>query len=228
MRGPGEKELETDRRIAQDKITHLRQKLKTIERQGRTQRKQREKIVRVALVGYTNVGKSTLMRVLSKEPVYTENKLFATVSSTVRKVVLKNIPFLLTDTIGFIRKLPHTLIECFRSTLDEVREADVLVHVIDISHPAHEAHSAVVHKTLQEIGAGDIPQILVFNKIDEVNPLGDMRVPHTGLSNTQHGPAVLISAAQQMHIDELKDLLFQQVYLQHMRIYPNYLKKMED
>ncbi len=233
MRGPGEKELETDRRIAQDKITHLRQKLKVIERQSITQRKQRAQIVRVTLVGYTNVGKSTLMRVLSKENVYTENKLFATVSSTVRKVVLQDIPFLLTDTVGFIRKLPHTLIECFQSTLDEVREADILLHIVDIANPAYETHMQVVEATLQEIGAGGIPTILVFNKIDQRKRDEELQGGNTNLvyapkaqSSQKH--AVYISATKQDNIEALKNLLFQQVYLQHMKIYPNYLKKMED
>src|SRR3569623_711931 len=169
MRGPGEKELETDRRIVQKKIAQLQRKLEAIDRQGNTQRKTRTRITRVALVGYTNVGKTTLMQVLSKEDVYTENKLFATISSTVRRVVIRGIPFLLTETVDFIRKHPHTFIECFKSTLDEVREADILLHVVDISHPAHEEHLEVVKKTLQEIDAGDIPTILVFNKVDQID-----------------------------------------------------------
>ena len=229
MRGPGEKELETDRRIAQDKITRLRQKLKAIEQQSITQRKQRAQIVRVALVGYTNVGKSTLMRALSKETVYTENKLFATVSSTVRKVVLQDIPFLVTDTVGFIRKLPHTLIECFQSTLDEVREANILLHVVDIANPAYKAHMQVVEATLQKIGAGDIPTILVYNKMDRIKENEEMQESNAHLTYVQEvvakqRHAVCISAARQDNIEELKDLLLQQVYLQHMKIYPNYLQ----
>jgi GTPase len=231
MRGPGEKELETDRRVVQDKIAQLRKKLEAIERQSATQRKTRARITRVALVGYTNVGKSTLMRVLSKENVHTEDKLFATISSTVRRVVMHDIPFLLTDTVGFIRKLPHTLIECFKSTLDEVREADILLHVIDISHPAHEEHMKVVQETLQEIGVVDIPTILVFNKVDQIKPTETTQEPATSLESLQqalsdqgHAPAVFISATQQANIVALKDLLFQQVYLRHMKIYPNYLK----
>lgn len=231
MRGPGEKELETDRRIARDKITHLRKKLEAIERQSITQRKNRARIVRVALVGYTNTGKSTLMRVLSKENVHTENKLFATIDATVRKVVIHDVPFLLTDTVGFIRKLPHTLIESFKSTLDEVREADILLHVVDISHPAHEEHVKVVQETLQEIGVVDIPMILVFNKIDQLKPTEETQETATdaeslqqALSHQKHCPTVFISATQQGNIEALKDLLFQQVSLQHMKIYPNYLK----
>ncbi|MCU0451325.1 MAG: GTPase HflX [Bernardetiaceae bacterium] len=164
--GPGETELETDRRIVRDKITLLRRQLADIEKQGHTQRKARESMVRVALVGYTNVGKSTLMRLLTKADVFAENKLFATVDSTVRKVVLDNVPFLLTDTVGFIRKLPTTLVESFKSTLSEITEADLLLHVVDISHPAFEEHLNVVNQTLAEIGAADKPVILVFNKID--------------------------------------------------------------
>lgn len=230
MRGPGEKELETDRRIAQDKITHLRKKLGAIERQNITQRKQRAQIVRVALVGYTNVGKSTLMRVLSKENVYTEDKLFATISSTVRKVVLRDVPFLLTDTVGFIRKLPHNLIECFQSTLDEVREADILLHVVDIANPAYEEHIEVVEATLQEIGAGDIPTILVLNKMDRLRENKEIQAFDAHLAHMQEVTSkqkhmVYISATQQDNIEVLKDLLFQQVYLEHMKIYPNYLKE---
>ncbi len=232
MRGPGEKELETDRRIVQGKIAQLYKKLETIVRQNTTQRKTRARITRVALVGYTNVGKSTLMRVLSKEDVLTEDKLFATISSTVRRVVMHDIPFLLTDTVGFIRKLPHTLIECFKSTLDEVREADILLHVVDISHPAHKEHMKVVRETLQEIGAIDIPTILIFNKVDQLKPTEEAQENATSLEGVQqaptyqkHGPTVFISATQQDNIAELKALLFQQVYLQHMKIYPNYLKK---
>ncbi|MFP4092784.1 MAG: GTPase HflX, partial [Cyclobacteriaceae bacterium] len=168
MRGPGEKELETDRRIVRDKIALFNKKLDKIDKQNATRRKAREQVVRVALVGYTNVGKSTLMRLLSKSDVFAENKLFATVDSTVRKVVINRIPFLLTDTVGFIRKLPHALIECFKSTLDEIREADVLLHVVDASHPSFEEQISVVNKTLAEIGASDKPTLLVFNKVDQL------------------------------------------------------------
>ncbi len=230
MRGPGEKELETDRRIVQNRIAQLQKKLKAIECQNSTQRKNRTQLARVALVGYTNVGKSTLMHVLSKASVYTEDKLFATIGSTVRKVVMHGIPFLLTDTVGFIRKLPHTLIECFKSTLDEVREADILLHVVDISHPAHEEHMQVVQETLQEIGVVDVPTILIFNKVDQLQTTDATQKIATGLESLpqaphqNHHPAVFISATQQSNIEALKDLLSQHVHLQHMKIYPNYLK----
>jgi GTP-binding protein HflX len=170
MRGPGEKELETDRRIVKDRIAFLKEKLVKIDRQSQTRRKERDRLVRVALVGYTNVGKSTLMRTMAKADVFAENKLFATVDSTVRKVTLGNIPFLLTDTVGFIRKLPTTLIEAFKSTLDEVREADILVHVVDVSHPLFEEQIEVVNATLADIKAADKPMILVFNKMDQFSP----------------------------------------------------------
>ncbi len=170
MRGPGEKELETDRRIVKDRIAFLKEKLSKIDKQSITRRKERDRLVRVALVGYTNVGKSTLMRTMAKADVFAENKLFATVDSTVRKVTLGNIPFLLTDTVGFIRKLPTTLIEAFKSTLDEVREADILVHVVDVSHPNFEEQIEVVHATLADIKAADKPMVLVFNKMDQFTP----------------------------------------------------------
>ncbi|MEL6606731.1 MAG: GTPase HflX [Bacteroidota bacterium] len=229
MRGPGEKELETDRRIVQTRISHLRKKLTAIERQSFTQRKNRGQLVRVALVGYTNVGKSTLMRVLSKANVHTENKLFATIDSTVRKVVLHDIPLLLTDTVGFIRKLPHTLIECFKSTLAEVKEADILLHVVDISHPACEEHIRVVQETLQEIGVVGVPTILVGNKADQLETAEESQEEENATLqsehlNQEHQPAVLISAKQQENIVTLKELLFHQVQQQHMKIYPNYLR----
>lgn len=166
MRGPGEKEIETDRRLVKHKISLLKNELATIDRQFSTQRKNRGEVIRVALVGYTNVGKSTIMNLLSKSEVFAENKLFATLDTTVRKVVLDRVPFLLSDTVGFIRKLPHTLVESFKSTLDEVRESDVLLHVVDISHPAFEDHMKTVNETLQEIKAFDKPIIVVFNKMD--------------------------------------------------------------
>lgn len=229
MRGPGEKELETDRRIVQTRISHLRKKLVAIERQSFTQRKNRDQLVRVALVGYTNVGKSTLMRVLSKTKVHTEDKLFATIDSTVRKVVLHDIPLLLTDTVGFIRKLPHTLIECFKSTLAEVKEADVLLHVVDISHPAHEEHIRVVQETLQEIGVVDVPTILVGNKSDRLEIVEEAQEEENvalqqAYLNQDHQSVVLISAKQQENIAALKELIFQQVQQQHIKIYPNYLR----
>jgi GTP-binding protein HflX len=170
MRGPGEKELETDRRIVKDRISFLKEKLAKIDRQSVTRRKERDRLARVALVGYTNVGKSTLMRTMAKTDVFAENKLFATVDSTVRKVTLGNIPFLLTDTVGFIRKLPTTLIESFKSTLDEVREADILLHVVDVSHPNFEEQIEVVNTTLADIKAADKPMVLVFNKMDQFVP----------------------------------------------------------
>ena len=166
MRGPGEKEIETDRRIIRDRISLLKKKLVEIDRQKLTQRSNREQFVRVALVGYTNVGKSTLMNLISKSNVFAENKLFATLDTTVRKVVIENLPFLLSDTVGFIRKLPHSLVESFKSTLDEIRETDLILHVVDISHPDFEEQIAVVNQTLQEIGAGNKPVITIFNKID--------------------------------------------------------------
>ncbi len=166
MRGPGEKEIETDRRIVRDKIALLKKKLEKIDQQNTTQRKQRGELIRVALVGYTNVGKSTLMNLLSKSEVFAEDKLFATLDTTVRKVVFDNMPFLLSDTVGFIRKLPHHLIESFKSTLDEVRESDILVHVVDIAHPQHEDHIRTVNQTLKELEALDKPTLLAFNKID--------------------------------------------------------------
>jgi len=229
MRGPGEKELETDRRIVQDKIALLRKKLQAIDRQSVTQRKTRKSLVRIALVGYTNVGKSTLMRLLSKSDVYIEDKLFATIGSTVRRIVIHDIPCLLTDTVGFIRKLPHTLIECFKSTLDEVREADILLHVVDISHPACEEHIQVVQETLQEIGAASLPTILVFNKVDQLRILEqenntDLDTLQKSYINRYGHHAVFISASQQENIAALKDLLYQQVRAKHQQIYPNYLK----
>ena len=170
-RGPGETEIETDRRIVRDKITLLRKKLKEIDKQAQTQRKERGELVRVALVGYTNVGKSTLMNLLSKSDVFAENKLFATLDTTTRKMVYENLPFLMSDTVGFIRKLPHHLVESFKSTLDEVRESDLLLHVVDISHPRYEEQLGVVNKTLQEINAFDKPVIYVFNKMDRYEEL---------------------------------------------------------
>jgi GTP-binding protein HflX len=166
MRGPGEQEIETDRRIVRDKISLLKEKLEKIDKQARTQRKNRGDLVRVALVGYTNVGKSTLMNLLSKSDVFAENKLFATLDTTVRKVVIDSMPFLLSDTVGFIRKLPHHLVESFKSTLDEARESDILIHVVDIAHPQYEDHVATVHQTLVDLGVADKPTLMVFNKID--------------------------------------------------------------
>ncbi|MEL6534776.1 MAG: GTPase HflX [Bacteroidota bacterium] len=238
MRGPGEKELETDRRIVRDKIALLTQRLTKIEKQAVTQRKNRGKIVRVSLVGYTNVGKSTLMRKLAKAEVFAENKLFATVDSTVRKVVIDNVPFLLTDTVGFIRKLPTTLVECFKSTLDEIRESDLLLHVVDVAHPNYEEHIETVNKTLAEIGAGDKPTLMVYNKIDKLGsdffeeeeeespePLNGHAV--SSLKSTYLNRAkenvVFISALKKGNMDELRKHLLDSVLEKHLKIYPNFL-----
>ncbi len=216
--GAGEKEIETDRRIIRDRITLLRKQLDKVEKQAQTRRKSRGGKVRVALVGYTNAGKSTLMRVLSKEAVYAKDELFATVDSTVRKVVIDQVPFLLSDTVGFIRKLPHNLIESFKSTLAEVREADILLHVIDISNPAYEDHIKVVENTLAEIGASEITCLKVFNKIDRLT-VEDRDLPVRG-----NGSSIFISATSKENIDSLKELLGEKVSRQHMKIYPNYLQ----
>jgi GTP-binding protein HflX len=236
-RGPGEKELETDRRIVKDRIALLKEKLEKIDKQGITQRKSRDKMVRVALVGYTNVGKSTLMQLLSKSDVFAENKLFATVDSTVRKVVYNRVPFLLTDTVGFIRKLPTTLIESFKSTLDEIREADLLLHVVDASHPSFEEQIAIVNTTLADIGAADKETLLVFNKIDLLSkePLEEEESTGEPLPVTLHElkatymnkgteNVVFISASQQINIDELREVLSAQVSKIYYTIYPNYLQ----
>ncbi len=224
--GAGEREIETDRRQIRYQITLLKEKLEKIEKQRQTQRKSRTGIVRAALVGYTNVGKSTLMNLLSKSDVLAENKLFATVDSTVRKVSLENIPFLLSDTVGFIRKLPHHLIESFKSTLDEVREADILLPVVDLSHPFHDNQIEIVTKTLGDIGAAGIPTILVLNKIDEFKKqhpdvnLEDMRgfYRQKGFDHI-----VFISATERENLQDLKQVLFDQVRKKHMTMYPNYL-----
>jgi len=234
LRGPGETEIETDRRVIRDKIAKLNEQLKKIDKQMITQRKNRSKIVRVALVGYTNAGKSTLMSLLSKSNVFAENKLFATLDTTVRKVIIENMPFLLSDTVGFIRKLPHHLIESFKSTLDEVRESDILLHIADISHPNFEDQIQIVNETLNEIGAGDKPMILVFNKIDAYSYI--KRDPYDLSEKTQENftldelknswmakngiTSVFISAIQKQNINELKDLLFQQVREIYSQRYP--------
>lgn len=238
--GAGEKEIETDRRAIRNQISLLKAKLEKIEKQSRTQRKSRGAIVRVALVGYTNVGKSTLMTLLSKSDIYAENKLFATVDATVRKVTIDKIPFLLSDTVGFIRKLPTHLIESFKSTLDEIREADVLLHVVDISNPAFEDQIAVVNKTLSDIGAIDKPMIMVFNKIDlyreqhsgegysednidqDQKPgLEDLKKMFVGKGERR---SVFISAEKKENIDELKKAIHDEVEQKHFTIFPNYLK----
>ncbi len=220
-RGPGEKELETDRRIVKERITLLKEKLENIDKQSVTRRKNREKIVRVALVGYTNVGKSTLMNLLSKSDVFAENKLFATVDSTVRKVVWSNLPFLLTDTVGFIRKLPTHLIESFKSTLDEIREADILVHVVDFSHPAHDAHIAVVSQILGELKCSEKPTILVYNKIDLVPADENGERFWEDSHNTKN---VFISAEKRLNIEGLREALLVEIKKSHMQIFPNWLE----
>jgi GTP-binding protein HflX len=225
--GAGEREIETDRRNIRHQISILKDRLEKIEKQRETQRKSRSNIVRVALVGYTNVGKSTLMNLLSKSDVLAENKLFATVDSTVRKVSLNDIPFLLSDTVGFIRKLPHHLIESFKSTLDEVREADILVHVVDVSHPFHDNQIEVVKRTLSEIGAGDKTTILVLNKIDRYKELQpDANLDEMKNYYAEHGfkKVIFISATQKENIQQLKDGLFEEVRLKHLAIFPNYLQ----
>lgn len=237
MRGPGETQIETDRRIITQKIALLKEKLKKIDKQKQNQRKQRMQMVRVALVGYTNVGKSTIMNMLSKSDVFAENKLFATLDTTIRKVVIKNLPFLLTDTVGFIRKLPHHLVESFKSTLDEVRDADVLVHVVDVSHPNFEDHINVVNETLKDLEALDKPTIMVFNKIDaftylkkdedDLTPvlrenysLDDLK--KMWMAKTDH-PTVYISAVKKINVDEMKKLLYENIKTMHLKIYPNQL-----
>ena len=234
MRGPGEREIETDRRIIRDRISRLKEQLKKIDRQMASQRSNRGSLVRVALVGYTNVGKSTLMNLVSKSDVFAENKLFATLDTTVRKVVLDNLPFLLSDTVGFIRKLPHQLVESFKSTLDEVREADLLLHVVDISHPNFEEQIDVVKQTLAEIGAGDKPVFLVFNKIDaytyvkkeadDLTPateenmsLEDLKSSWIAKANT---PCIFISAREKINIEKFRKDLYGMVSEIHCGRYP--------
>lgn len=224
--GAGEREIETDRRIIRQQITLLKERLEKIERQRATQRKSRNNMVRVALVGYTNVGKSTLMNLLSKSDLLAENRLFATVDSTVRKVSFGNIPFLLSDTVGFIRKLPHHLIESFKSTLDEVKEADILLHVVDVSHPFHSNQIEVVTQTLAEIGAAGIPTILVLNKIDafgEQHPDVNLDEMKGFYRDKGFDKIVFISATRKENIPALKDILFSEVKRKHLSIYPNYL-----
>ena len=224
--GAGEKEIETDRRVVRTQITKLKEDLEKIDKQRQTQRKSRTGIVRVALVGYTNVGKSTLMNVLSKADVKAEDKLFATVDATVRKVVIGDIPFLLSDTVGFIRKLPHHLIESFKSTLDEVREADLLLHVVDSAHPFHDNQIDVVKKTLVDIGAGNIPTILVLNKIDRLqNEDGPVDLDALRGYYRQHGfeHVAFISATKKENIQTLRQMIFEEVKKKHLGIYPNYV-----
>ncbi len=235
MRGPGETEIETDRRIVRDKIALLKEKIKTIDKQMAVQRGNRGKMVRIALVGYTNVGKSTLMNVISKSEVFAENKLFATLDTTVRKVVVHNLPFLLSDTVGFIRKLPTQLIESFKSTLDEVREADLLLHVVDISHPNFEEHIESVNKILDEIGSADKPTIMVFNKIDAYQPEPfdehDLIVQKTKANYTLNewkrtwmnkigNDALFISALNKKNLEEFKKRVYEKVREIHISRYP--------
>lgn len=234
MRGPGETEIETDRRIVRDRISLLKDKLKTIDKQMATQRNNRGKMVRVALVGYTNVGKSTLMNTLSKSEVFAENKLFATLDTTVRKVVIGNLPFLLTDTVGFIRKLPTQLVESFKSTLDEVREADLLVHVVDISHESFEDHINSVHQILQEIDAHQKPMIMVFNKIDnfsyekkeedDLTPSTRKNISleeweKTWMAKKQY-PTIFISALTKKNFPNMKKIIYDEVLKIHISRFP--------
>ncbi len=234
LRGPGETEIETDRRVIRDRISLLKERLKEVDKQKQTQRKQRYNLVRVALVGYTNVGKSTIMNMLSKSDVFAENKLFATLDTTVRKVVVENLPFLLTDTVGFIRKLPHHLVESFKSTLDEVVESDILIHVVDISHPNFEEQIDVVNKTLQDLKSLDKPIYLVFNKIDafrftEKDPYDLMpeekinfsleRWEETWMAKSNN-KCIFISAKEKKNIDNFRKLLYNEVKEIHERKYP--------
>ncbi len=224
MRGPGEREIETDRRVIRDRIALLKEKLEDIDRMSNTQRKSRQGQVRAAIVGYTNVGKSTLMNLLSKSVVLAENKLFATLDTTVRKVVLNNIPILMSDTVGFIRKLPHQLVECFKSTLDEVREADFLIHVVDVSHPSFEQQIKVVETTLAEIGAGTKPVLMVFNKTDRIWLEGGQTYDEM-LQSIQdswmakhNSPAVFVSAAEKTNMDKLREAVSAMAASQHQVI----------
>ena len=234
LRGPGEAEIETDRRVIRDRIAKLKDDLIKIDKQKKTQRQNRGKMVRVALVGYTNVGKSTLMNVLSKSEVFSEDKLFATLDTTVRKVVIGNLPFLMSDTVGFIRKLPHSLVESFKSTLDEVRESDILLHIVDISHPNFEEQVEIVQQTLYEIDANDKPVILVFNKIDAINKgleiggdpvsfnreylsLDDLKRTWMARCN---GTCVFVSAKMKENIEDIRNLLYDKVKEIHTQRYP--------
>jgi GTP-binding protein HflX len=234
LRGPGEKEIETDRRIIKDRISFLKEKLKIIDKQKSTQRKHRESLVRVALIGYTNAGKSTIMNMISKSDVFAENKLFATLDTTVRKVVIENLPFLLSDTVGFIRKLPHSLVESFKSTLDEVRESDILLHVVDISHRNFEEQIDVVNNTLKEINSADKPVIIVFNKIDayqfvkkdedDLTPATQENLSLQEFQKTwmakSNNPCLFISATKKTHIDEFRQMLYSRVKAIHEVRYP--------
>ena len=234
MRGPGETQIETDRRIIKDKISLLKKKLAKIDKQSLTRRKGRADMIRVALVGYTNAGKSTLMNKLSKSEIFAENKLFATLDTTVRKVVLKNLPFLLSDTVGFIRKLPHQLVESFKSTLDEVRESDLLLHVVDISNPNFEEQIEIVNKTISDIGAQSKPQLIIFNKIDaytyeikeedDLTPIKKENLSLNDLKQTWMSKlnidSIFISALDKINFDELREILYDRVKAMHVKRYP--------
>ncbi len=234
MRGPGETQIETDRRIILDKISRLKDQLKKIDRQMSSQRGNRGSMVRIALVGYTNVGKSTIMNLLAKSEVFAENKLFATLDTTVRKVVIENVPFLLSDTVGFIRKLPHQLVESFKSTLDEVRESDILLHIVDVSHPNFEEQIKTVEQTLFEIGAKDKPVFLIFNKIDAYTyePLDEFDYREKKRENysleelqnswmsKKHSPCIFISAKEKINIEKLKNDVYKMVAEIHSGRYP--------
>jgi GTP-binding protein HflX len=234
LRGPGETEIETDRRIIRDRIALLKKKLVKIDKQKSTQRQNRGKMVQVALVGYTNVGKSTIMNLLSKSEVFAENKLFATLDTTVRKMVIKNLPFLITDTVGFIRKLPHDLVESFKSTLDEVRESDLLIHVVDISHPDFEEQIGIVQETLGDINANGKATIVLFNKIDaytyikkeedDLTPSTKENLSLDDLKKTwmarSEVPALFISALEKQNVEELKEILYEEVKRIHIQRFP--------
>jgi GTP-binding protein HflX len=224
MRGPGESQIETDRRIILNKISILEDRLELIDKQSETQRRNRGDLIRVALVGYTNVGKSTIMNMLSKSEVFAENKLFATLDTTVRKVVIENVPFLLSDTVGFIRKLPHHLIECFKSTLAEVKEADMLLHVVDMSHPSFEDQINTVNETLKDLESLDKPTIMVFNKIDaytnEDQPMSFDDYKRSWM-NKVNTPAIFISALKSENIQEFRALIYDKVKELHQEKYPN-------
>ena len=232
MRGPGEKEIETDRRIVRDHISRLKKELEKIDRQAVTQRKGRGEVIRVALVGYTNVGKSTMMNVLSKSDVFAENKLFATLDTTVRKVVFGTMPFLLSDTVGFIRKLPHHLVESFKSTLDETRESDLLIHVVDVSHPLYEHHVATVENTLREIGAGDKRTLMVFNKIDRYRELyfddyldgktkkDILKELSENMTNNFGHENIFISATEKENIENLREKMTEMIVKLYEERYP--------
>lgn len=243
LRGPGETQLEMDRRIILQRLSLLKQRLVEIEKQKNTQRKNRGRLIRVALVGYTNVGKSTIMNLLSKSQVFAENKLFATLDTTVRKVVIENLPFLLADTVGFIRKLPTDLVDSFKSTLDEVREADLLLHVVDISHPDFEDQLKVVEKTLSDLGCADMPSMIIFNKTDaytwipkdedDLTPVLKENIPLDELKRTWmaklNNDCIFISATQKHNIEELRNVLYKKVCELHVQKYPynDFLYEME-